>query len=59
MATERDGRNALVYLQLEWLPGEVQVDFGEVDFRVCGIVTRGKCLTVTFSHSNVGLTQVF
>ena len=41
------------------MPGEVQVDFGEADFRVRGAVTRGKYLTVTFPHSNVGLTQVF
>lgn len=59
MARERDRRDAEGFLTLRWLPGEVQVDFGEADFRVRGVVTRGKYLTVTFPHSNVGLTQVF
>lgn len=59
MARERDRRDAEGFLTLRWLPGEVQVDFGEADFRVRGVVTRDKYLTVTFPHSNVGLTQVF
>ena len=59
MARERDRRDAEGFLTLRWLPGEVQVDFGEADFRVRGVTTRGKYLTVTFPHSNVGLTQVF
>ena len=59
MARERDRRDAEGFLTLSWLPGEVQVDFGEADFRVRGVLTRGKYLTVTFPHSNVGLTQVF
>jgi transposase len=59
MARERDRRDAEGFLQLSWLPGEIQVDFGEADFRVRGVTTRGKYLTVTFPHSNVGLTQVF
>lgn len=59
MARERDERDAAGYLQLSWLPGECQVDFGEADFRVRGVVERGKYLTVDFPHSNVGLTQVF
>ena len=59
MARERDRRDAEGFLTLRWLPGEVQVDFGEADFRVRGVVTRGRYLTVTFPHSNVGLTQVF
>lgn len=59
MARERDRRDAEGFLTLSWLPGEVQVDFGEADFRVRGVVTRGKYLTVTFPHPDVGLTQVF
>ena len=59
MARERDRRDAEGFLALRWLPGEVQAGFGEADFRVRGVVTRGKYLTVTFPHSNVGLTQVF
>lgn len=58
MAAERDQREAAGYLLLRWLPGECQVDFGEADFRVRGVTTRGKYLTVSFPHSNVGLTQV-
>ena len=59
MARERDRRDAEGFLTPGWLPGEVQVDFGEADFRVRGVVTRGKYLTVTFPHSNVGPAQVF
>ncbi len=59
MAAEREEREALGFLQLSWLAGECQVDFGEADFRVRGVVRRGKYLTVSFPHSNVGLTQVF
>lgn len=59
MARERDRRDAEGFLTLRRLPGEVQVDFGEADFRVRGVVTRGKYLTVAFPHSDVGLTQVF
>lgn len=59
MARERDRRDAEGFLTLRWLPGEVRVDFGEADFRVRGVTVRGKCLTVSFPHSNVGLTQVF
>lgn len=59
MRAERDARDQQGYLDLDWLPGECQVDFGEADFRVRGVVTRGKYLTVSFPHSNVGITQVF
>lgn len=59
MARERDRRDAEGFLTLRWLPGEAQVDFGEADLRVRGVVTGGKYPTVTSPHSNVGLTQVF
>ncbi|WP_371683369.1 hypothetical protein [Olsenella sp. Marseille-P4559] len=42
MARERDRRDAEGFLALSWLPGEVQVDFGEADFRVRGVLTRGE-----------------
>ena len=42
MARERDRRDAEGFLKLRWLPGEGQVDFGEADFRVRGVVTRGE-----------------
>jgi len=59
MAREADRRDAQGFLQLDWLAGECQVDFGQADFRVRGVLTRGHYLTVSFPHSNVGLTQVF
>ena len=59
MAAEAEARDAQGYLQLDWSPGECQVDFGQADFRVRGVLTRGHYLTVSFPHSNVGLTQVF
>lgn len=42
MARERDRRDAEGFLTPRWLPGEVQVNFGEADFRVRGVVTRGE-----------------
>ncbi|MDD6566532.1 MAG: IS21 family transposase [Olsenella sp.] len=59
MARERDRRDAEGFLAPGWLPGEVQVDFGEADFGVRGVLTRGKYPAAAFPHSNVGLTQVF
>ena len=59
MAAELDAREAQGFLLLDWEPGECQVDFGQADFRVRGVVTRGHFLVVTFPHSNVGLAQVF
>ena len=59
LAAELDAREAQGFLLLDWLPGECQVDFGQADFRVRGVVTRGHFLVVTFPHSNVGLAQVF
>lgn len=59
MALEREQRDAGGYLLLKWLPGECQADFGEADFRVRGVTLRGKYLTISFPHANVGFTQVF
>ncbi|WP_204212603.1 IS21 family transposase [Collinsella sp. An271] len=59
LAAGRDAREAQGYLLLDWAPGECQVDFGQADFRVRGVVQRGHYLVVTFPHSNVGLAQVF
>ena len=58
-AIERGRRDASGHLPLRRLPGECQVDFGEADLGVRGVATRGKCLTVSLPHSNVGLTQAF
>ncbi|HJG37220.1 IS21 family transposase [Enorma phocaeensis] len=59
LAAGRDAREAQGFLLLDWLPGECQVDFGQADFRVRGVVQRGHFLVVEFPHSNVGLVQVF
>lgn len=45
---ELDGREAQGFLPLDWLPGERQVDFGQADFRVRGVVARGLFLVVSF-----------
>lgn len=47
------------YLDLEWRPGEMQVDFGQADFRVVGVRKRMHNLVCDFPFSNVGLAQVF
>ncbi len=59
MAEEGDARDAQGYLRLSWLPGECQVDFGEADLGVRGVVTRGRYLTVSLPHPGVGPAQVF
>ena len=47
------------FLPLEHIPGEAQVDFGDVDFYERGKLYRGKSLTLSFPHSNKGYTQIF
>lgn len=47
------------FLDLEWPPGEAQVDFGQADMCERGVVRRMHFLTVCFPQSNVGLSQVF
>lgn len=59
LAAEAGAREAQGFLLLDWAPGECQVDFGQADFRVRGVVQRGHFLVVEFPHSNVGLAQVF
>ncbi|WP_158098403.1 IS21 family transposase [Collinsella sp. An307] len=59
LAAGLDSREAQGFLLLDWLPGECQVDFGQADFRVRGVLIRGHFLVVMFPHSNVGLAQVF
>lgn len=55
--THKDQRDE--YLDLEWQPGEMQVDFGQADFRVVGVRKRLHDLVCDFPFSNVGLAQVF
>lgn len=59
MAEERDARDAQGYLQLSWLPGECQVDFGEADLGVRGVAARGKYPAAAFPHPDAGPAQVF
>lgn len=56
-AGRRESKEA--FLDLVWVPGEAQADFGEADFYVGGVRRRMLCFVVTFPHSNVGLAQVF
>ena len=58
LAAEPGAREAQGFLLPGWLPGECQVDFGQADFRVRGVVTRGHFLVVTFPRPDVGLAQV-
>jgi transposase len=50
----RDG-----YLDQVWPPGEVQVDFGQADVVLEGVLRRMHYLVATFPFSNVGLAQFF
>jgi len=47
------------YLDLVWEPAAVQVDFGQADLYIYGVLTRMHYLVVTFPYSNVGLAQLF
>ena len=41
------------YLELEWSPGVMQVDFGLAQAAVAGNRTDAHCLVVSFPHSNM------
>lgn len=47
------------YLDLDWPPGEMQVDFGQADFRVVGVRRRMHHLVGSFPFPDVGLPQIF
>ena len=48
------------YFQLQHIPGEAQVDFGEAEFlEQSGVKQNGHHLNVSFPHSNGGFTQLF
>lgn len=47
------------YLDLDWPPGEMQVDFGRADFRIAGVRRRMRHLVGSSPFSNVGLPQIF
>ncbi|OZG58148.1 integrase [Bifidobacterium lemurum] len=40
------------YVELEWMPGSVQMDFGLAKARLAGEWVDDHCLVVTFPHSN-------
>lgn len=48
------------FFQLQHIPGEAQVDFGEADFLdQSGVKQNGHHLNISFPHSNGGYTQLF
>ena len=47
------------FLDLVWEPAEVQVDFGQADLYIYGVLTRMHYLVVTFPYSNVAIAQLF
>ena len=56
----REYRHQEGTLELEWSPGEGQVDFGEADFYdASGEKRTYKYLCVSFPYSNAGYTQLF
>lgn len=46
-------------LELEWSPGEAQVDFGQVDVVEAGKRVRRRFLVMSFPHSNMAYAQFF
>lgn len=59
MAEERGARDVQGYLQLSWLPGETQVNFGKAGLGVRGVVGRGRRPAVTFPRPGMGPAQAF
>lgn len=59
MKSRRMQETARGTLELVWEPGPAQVDFGEADVYVEGVLTRLKFLTVSFPYSNNGFSQFF
>lgn len=46
------------FLDLSWHPGECQADFGQVDVRYRGVVTRMRHFVLDFPYSNIGPCQL-
>jgi len=55
----RDKKKARTSLDLVWLPGYAQADFGEADCFIDGEQMRMHYLVLTFPYSNVGYCQFF
>jgi transposase len=53
----QEGR--LAFNELEWAPGEGQVDFGEADFKTPTGLLRRYYLVLSLPYSNAGFVQVF
>lgn len=47
------------YLSLTHIPGEAQVDFGNVSFYEKGILYNGYALVLVFPHSNAAFCQLY
>ena len=43
------------FLDLSWHPGECQADFGQVDVRYRGVVTRMRHFVLDFPYSNISV----
>ena len=46
------------FLDLSWHPGECQADFGQVDVRYRGVVTRMRHFVLDFPYSNIGPSRL-
>lgn len=46
------------FLDLSWHPGECQADFGQVDVRYRGVVTRMRHFVLDFPYSNISPCQL-
>lgn len=46
------------FLDLSWHPGECQADFGQVDVRYRGVVTRMRHFVLDFPYSNISPSQL-
>ena len=46
------------FLDLSWHPGECRADFGQVDVRYRGVVTRMRHFVLDFPYSNIGPSRL-
>jgi len=59
LAEARGKKKTRASLDLVWLPGFAQADFGEADCFIDGEQIRMHYLVLTFPHSNIGYCQFF
>lgn len=55
----KSGSQSDGYIDLVWLPGEAQVDFGQADIDFRSVRCRIHYLVVSFPFSNTGFAQIF